>query len=159
MYGAYYVLQKYVLIMFPPWTVFRICIVVTEVCSKPCYSFRPEYLNVCPNAFCKGTVGDHQCIPIEPGKHLPCIVFCTLNLSFTRNAQNHQDFWHTNRVRQDDREIETRGTQKEVNRAVFCCNSEFHGKNQSSDNIKRLEKRRYMMASRGDRIIQCRRLW
>ncbi|XP_065190264.1 amphoterin-induced protein 3-like isoform X2 [Sycon ciliatum] len=41
---------------------------VTEVCSKPCYSFRPEYLNVCPNAFCKGTVGDHQCIPIEPGK-------------------------------------------------------------------------------------------
>ncbi|XP_065189707.1 uncharacterized protein LOC135820566 [Sycon ciliatum] len=40
---------------------------VTEVCSKPCYSFRPEYLNVCPNAFCKGTVGNHQCIPIESG--------------------------------------------------------------------------------------------
>ena len=32
-------------------------------------------------------------------------------------------------------DIYARGAQKEVNRAVFCCNSEFYGKNQSSDNI------------------------
>ncbi|XP_065189710.1 uncharacterized protein LOC135820571 [Sycon ciliatum] len=34
---------------------------VNQVCGRQCNTWRPDYLKVCPDAFCKGTVANHAC--------------------------------------------------------------------------------------------------
>eukprot|EP00117_Sycon_ciliatum_P017957 scpid80815/ scgid16750/ Platelet glycoprotein Ib alpha chain; Antigen CD42b-alpha; Glycocalicin len=34
---------------------------VNDLCGRPCNTFRTTYMNICPNAFCTGTVAAFQC--------------------------------------------------------------------------------------------------
>ncbi|XP_065189708.1 uncharacterized protein LOC135820568 [Sycon ciliatum] len=35
---------------------------ITSLCSQPCNEWRPAYMNVCPDAFCRGTLANHVCV-------------------------------------------------------------------------------------------------
>ncbi|XP_065190733.1 uncharacterized protein LOC135821662 [Sycon ciliatum] len=47
---------------------------LNTVCGKKCQDFRPDYMKICPNAFCKGIVAAHSCFAI-PRDH-PFTEFC-----------------------------------------------------------------------------------
>ncbi|XP_065189711.1 uncharacterized protein LOC135820572 [Sycon ciliatum] len=65
---------------------------VNHVCSRQCNTWRPDFLKVCPNAFCKGTVANHQCLTMD--SHASLYEVCPNSLNILRMFSSKEgNFW------------------------------------------------------------------
>eukprot|EP00117_Sycon_ciliatum_P022912 scpid70573/ scgid19627/ len=65
---------------------------VTLQCVGRCYSWRPPYLNICPDAFCKGILGQHRCYSIDAENSLTETCNETGNV-LTMASSKEQTYW------------------------------------------------------------------